>query len=100
MKLTKLYKDFFRSEKTGGLVLLIVTAISFTLANTGWQSGYIGFWHLNIGSHSITHWINDGLMTIFFLLIGLELKREVVHGGALGSQCRSLSHSSLSITKQ
>lgn len=60
--------------------MVIVTLVSLLLANSPWQSGYIGFWNSDIGSHSLTHWINDGLMTIFFLLIGLELEREIYIG--------------------
>src|SRR6187431_876858 len=80
MKLTRLYTEFFNSEKAGGLILVFVTVLSLVLANSAWQTDYIHFWHLNLGGHSITHWINDGLMAIFFLLIGLELEREIYHG--------------------
>lgn len=80
MKLTKLFNDFFNSEKAGGLVLVFVTVLSLGLANSAWQTDYINFWHIDLGGHSIVHWINDGLMTIFFLLIGLELEREIYHG--------------------
>jgi NhaA family Na+:H+ antiporter len=79
-KLTKLFTDFFESEKAGGLILVFVTLLSLVLANTAWQGAYVDFWHLNLGGHSLVHWINDGLMTIFFLLIGLELEREIYHG--------------------
>ena len=80
MNLTKLFTDFFDSEKTGGLILVFVTALSLVLANSAWQTDYINFWHIDLGGHSIVHWINDGLMTIFFLLIGLELEREIYQG--------------------
>jgi len=80
MILTKTFKAFFESEKAGGLLLLFVTILSLSLANSPIQTEYIHFWETNIGHHSITHWINDGLMTIFFLLIGLELEREIYHG--------------------
>jgi Na+:H+ antiporter, NhaA family len=80
MKLTKLYKEFFDSEKAGGLILVFVTVLSLVLANSAWQTNYINFWHFNLGGHSVVHWINDGLMTIFFLLIGLELEREIYKG--------------------
>lgn len=82
MKTTRLFKEFFESEKAGGLLLLLVTLVSLALANSPIQSSYINFWETQIGHHSITHWINDGLMTIFFLLIGLELEREM-YGGEL-----------------
>lgn len=80
MTLTKLFNEFFASEKAGGLILVFVTLFSLGLANSPWQTGYVHFWHLDLGRHSITHWINDGLMAIFFLLIGLELEREIYHG--------------------
>lgn len=80
MKLSKLYNEFFDSEKAGGLILVFVTLISLILANSGLQTAYIHFWHIDLGGHSIVHWINDGLMTIFFLLIGLELEREIYRG--------------------
>jgi len=80
MIITRLFKEFFDSEKAGGLVLVIVTIISLVIANSPWQTDYINFWHLELGGHSIVHWINDGLMTIFFLLIGLELEREMYKG--------------------
>lgn len=80
MIVTRLYKEFFNSEKAGGLILVILTVLSLVLANSPWQTGYINFWNTNLGGHSIVHWINDGLMTIFFLLIGLELEREIYQG--------------------
>lgn len=80
MRLTRLFKEFFDSEKAGGLILVFVTVLSLGLANSLWQTPYINFWHFELGGNSIVHWINDGLMAIFFLLIGLELKREIYHG--------------------
>ena len=80
MKLAKLFHEFFESEKAGGLILVLVTLVSLVLANTGFQTGYINFWHHDVVGHSIVHWINDGLMMIFFLLIGLELEREIYQG--------------------
>ena len=80
MKKTKLFTEFFESEKAGGILLVLVTILSLILANSFWQKEYINFWHQSIGSHSIIDWINDGLMAIFFLLIGLELEREIYLG--------------------
>jgi len=80
MRLTKLYKEFFNSEKAGGLFLIIMTILSLFIANSPWQYTYNDFWNLEFGGHSIVHWINDGLMTFFFLLIGLELEREIYLG--------------------
>lgn len=80
MKLTKLFTEFFESEKAGGLILVFATIISLLIANSSMQSGYSAFWHIDVAGHSLVYWINDGLMTIFFLLIGLELEREVYQG--------------------
>lgn len=80
MRLSKLFSEFFNSEKASGLILVFVTSLSLAIANSPWQTVYINLWHLNIANHTIIHWINDGLMAIFFLLIGLELKREMFHG--------------------
>jgi len=76
----QLFKDFFESEKAGGLILIGCTVISLVLANSVFSSGYLHFWHTNFAGQPIEYWINDGLMTIFFLLIGLELEREVYQG--------------------
>lgn len=80
IKSTKLFKDFFESEKAGGLILIACTLISLVLANSVFSSGYLHFWHTNFAGQPIEYWINDGLMVIFFLLIGLELEREVYLG--------------------
>ncbi|MEG8946745.1 Na+/H+ antiporter NhaA [Rosettibacter firmus] len=80
MKLTKLFTEFFESEKAGGILLVIMTALSLIVANSPLQTIYINFWNYDIANHSLSHWINDGLMAIFFLLIGLELEREIYKG--------------------
>ena len=80
MKATQLYKDFFESEKSGGLVLIAFTLTSLFIANSNFGNSYIHLWETQFEGHSIEHWINDGLMTIFFLLIGLELEREIYKG--------------------
>jgi NhaA family Na+:H+ antiporter len=80
MKVTKLFNIFFESEKTAGLTLIVCTVLSLLLANSTLGTGYQYFWQSNIGGHSLEYWINDGLMTIFFLLIGLELEREIYKG--------------------
>jgi NhaA family Na+:H+ antiporter len=80
MRATKLFKDFFDSEKAGGLVLIACTILSLTLANSNFGADYHHFWLTKFAGHSMEHWINDGLMTIFFLLIGLELEREIYQG--------------------
>jgi hypothetical protein len=61
MKLTKTFKAFFESEKAGGLLLLFVTILSLSLANSSIQTDYIAFWKTPLGHHTITDWINDGI---------------------------------------
>lgn len=80
MVLTKLFKEFFESEKSGGLILLFATLLSLGIANSPWHNVYVPFWQVLLGGHSLMYWINDGLMTVFFLLIGLELEREIYRG--------------------
>lgn len=80
MKITRLFNDFFESEKASGLILIFCTLISLILANSFLKDGYAQIWHTTIANHPLEYWINDGLMTIFFLLIGLELERELYHG--------------------
>ena len=90
MKITRLYKEFFESEKAGGLILVFCTAISLILANSIFKADYTHLWHITMANHPLEYWINDGLMTIFFLLIGLELEREVYHG-----ELSSVKHATL-----
>lgn len=79
---------FLEIESASGIVLVVCTAIALVLANSPWASAYHDFWHthlsLTVGAwsidHSLGHWVNDGLMAIFFFVVGLEIKREVVMG--------------------
>ncbi len=88
VKITRLLREFIESEKAGGLILLVCTVIALCIANSQWGNSYIEFWHrhadLSFASvslnFSIEHWINDGLMAIFFLLVGLEIERELYAG--------------------
>lgn len=80
MRVTALLKDFIESEKSSGLILIVCTLFSLIVANSSWHDAYHHLWSFPIGGHSFEHWINDGLMAIFFLMIGLELEREVYIG--------------------
>ncbi|HEY4616565.1 MAG TPA: Na+/H+ antiporter NhaA [Flavobacterium sp.] len=75
-----LFNEFFNNEKSSGLVLIGCTIFSLFMANSIFGAEYIHTWHMNLGGQSLEYWINDGLMTIFFLLIGLELEREIYDG--------------------
>lgn len=79
-RISRLFTDFFESEKSGGLVLILCTLISLAIANSSWSAAYHHLWTYPVANHPMEHWINDGLMAIFFLLIGLELEREVYAG--------------------
>ncbi|QOY52406.1 Na+/H+ antiporter NhaA [Candidatus Sulfurimonas baltica] len=82
------FETFIHAQTTTGLVLMFMTIFALILANTPLTDGYMHFFHtkidFNVGewklSHSIHHWINDGLMAIFFFVIGLEIKREILVG--------------------
>ncbi|MCG9753518.1 Na+/H+ antiporter NhaA [Vibrio brasiliensis] len=73
-------RDFFKMESAGGILLVIAAAIAMTIANTSLNDAYQGFLHTYVFGMSVSHWINDGLMAVFFLLIGLEVKRELLEG--------------------
>ena len=79
-KLSNTFRDFFESEKSSGILLVICTVISLLFANSVIGANYLGIWQIHVGGLSVVHWINDALMAIFFLLIGLELKRELYNG--------------------
>ena len=78
--LSHTFKRFFESEKSGGVGLILCTLISLVLANSPFGESYLHFWHQHVAGLSIEHWVNDALMAIFFLLIGLELERELYSG--------------------
>lgn len=79
-----LFKEFFDNEKASGLILIACTLISLIMANSIFGAQYQHTWHMKFAGQSVEYWINDGLMTIFFLLIGLELEREI-HDGELSN---------------
>lgn len=81
-------EGFLKLETSGGILLIAATLIAMIWANSPWKQQYFDFFHtyikLSVGSfeikHSLLHWINDGLMAIFFFLVGLEIKRELILG--------------------
>ncbi|WP_170311718.1 Na+/H+ antiporter NhaA [Pedobacter nototheniae] len=80
----EVFKRFFRSGQVGGFLLLICVAISLLIANTASKEGFESFLQTKLGfgavNYTILAWINDALMAIFFLLVGLEIKRELLEG--------------------
>lgn len=87
-KVSTPFEEFLHAQTTTGLILIVMTILALILANTSLYDTYSHFFHMNIDfnvgswalSHSLHHWINDGLMAIFFFLIGLEIKREITAG--------------------
>ena len=86
MELSKYFQKFFHSSKTSGILLILCVFLSLIIANTSSAEGFQNFLDAKIGTeifhlnYSLSVWINDGLMAIFFLLVGLEIKRELVEG--------------------
>lgn len=73
-------RRFLDSEAAGGLVLMGFAALAIIVANTALAPGYFAALHAYVGPLSVSHWVNDGLMVVFFLLVGLEIKREMLEG--------------------
>lgn len=88
------FLEFIHDSRAIGIILLLCTFLSLLMANSGSSSAYLQFWntsvtHNNYLPHSMLHWINDGLMAIFFFLVGMEIKREMI-SGELASLKKSL----------
>ena len=75
-----LMQSLLRSEAAGGLILIAAAALALVIANSGWADAYFSLLHVKLGPLDLLHWINDLLMALFFLLVGLEIKREFVEG--------------------
>lgn len=81
-------REFLRVEASGSVLLLVAALIALMWANSPWSSSYDSFWHtelvIDVGplhlAESLQHWVNDGLMVIFFFVVGLEIKYELVNG--------------------
>lgn len=86
MTLTQYFRKFFQSSQSSGIILIICVMISLLIANSSLSAGFQNLLDKNIGTHifhlkyPLSIWINDGLMAIFFLLVGLEIKRELLEG--------------------
>jgi Na+:H+ antiporter, NhaA family len=73
-------REFLANEASGGIILIVASAAALITANSDWGLGYVRLIHMPVGPMTLLHWINDGLMALFFLLVGLEIKRELVDG--------------------
>ena len=82
------FREFARTTASGGLLLIAAAAVALVWANSPFATAYIDLWATRVSitiagltlSESLLHWVNDGLMAIFFLVVGLEIKREVLVG--------------------
>lgn len=83
-------RRFLANEASAGLVLMAAAALALLVANSPLAPAYFGALHAYLGPLSLLHWINDALMAVFFLLVGLEIKREVVGGQLATAQSRVL----------
>ena len=87
-RIVRPFQDFAHKQSSGGILLIVATAVALVWANSPWGDSYAALWHtkLTVGvgdlsiSKDLTHWINDGLMAVFFFVVGLEIKREVLVG--------------------
>lgn len=73
-------RQFLKGQSSAGLVLMAAAALALVLANSSARPAYEAVLHAGIGPLSLHHWVNDGLMALFFLLVGLEIKREMLDG--------------------
>src|SRR6266850_659042 len=87
-RLVRPFQEFAKLEASGGILLIGCTIAALVWANSPWAASYFHLWHTDLtfgfaGRHlsePLHFWINDGLMALFFLLVGLEIKREIVAG--------------------
>lgn len=83
-------RELSESGKLGGVLLILATIVSISITNSSLQESYLHFWHKEISlgfiSMHIEHWVNDLLMAVFFFLVGLEIKRELVTGELSSTQ--------------
>lgn len=74
------FREFLDSEAAGGIILMVAAALALIVANSPLAETYFSVLHAYLGPLSVSHWVNDGLMAVFFLLVGLEIKREMLDG--------------------
>ncbi|MEI9414579.1 Na+/H+ antiporter NhaA [Mesorhizobium sp. Cs1321R2N1] len=74
------FREFLDSEAAGGIILMVAAALALVVANSPLAETYFAILHAYLGPLSVSHWVNDGLMAVFFLLVGLEIKREMLDG--------------------
>ena len=75
-----IFREFLDGESAGGIILMAAAVLALIVANSPLAEAYFAALHAYVGPLSLSHWINDGLMAVFFLLVGLEIKREMLDG--------------------
>ncbi|WP_027060823.1 Na+/H+ antiporter NhaA [Mesorhizobium loti] len=80
LKQRSVFREFLDSEAAGGIILMVAAALALIVANSPLAETYFSVLHAYLGPLSVSHWVNDGLMAVFFLLVGLEIKREMLDG--------------------
>ncbi|MER9652788.1 Na+/H+ antiporter NhaA [Mesorhizobium sp. M0152] len=75
-----IFREFLDGEAAGGIILMAAAALALIVANSPLAETYFAVLHAYLGPLSVSHWVNDGLMAVFFLLVGLEIKREMLDG--------------------
>lgn len=91
-------RDFLHTEAASGALLVVAAAVALIWANSPWSGAYDSLWHtdltLSLGGHDLSldlrHWVNDAAMAVFFLVVGLEIKREVTSGHLAGRRAATL----------
>lgn len=92
------FQKFIEAEASSGILLLFSTVFALVWANSPWSGEYVGLWHTKISisfgsfvlEKDLIHWINDGLMSLFFFVVGLEIKREMLVGELASSRKAAL----------
>ncbi|HEX8769736.1 MAG TPA: Na+/H+ antiporter NhaA [Acidimicrobiales bacterium] len=87
-RVPRVVRRFLETEAAGGIVLLVAAIVAVVWANSPWGTSYQELWSTHVSfnfgrfvlAEDLQHWVNDGLMAIFFFVVGLEIKRELVHG--------------------
>jgi len=87
-RVPRVVQQFLKTEAAGGIVLLLAAVVALVWANSPWSASYRTVWSTDLSlrlgrfvlAHDLKHWVNDGLMALFFFVVGLEIKRELVHG--------------------
>lgn len=74
------FQMFFQQQAASGIILLLATIVALIWANCPVRESYDSLWHLSVVGMSLRHWTNDGLMAVFFFVVGLEIKREILSG--------------------